>query len=132
MPLYLIGLNHRTAPIEVRERIVFPLEAQRPALEALRDHRRSVNEVIEPLRRDKTIGSSLEAAVVYDGIDSSGRDLAELFIVSSVSKNGSGLSVTRTAHHKCGRCWRHLPDVTSDGALCSRCDNVVGAMEGAL
>ena len=37
MPLYLIGLNHRTAPIEVRERIVFPLEAQRPALEALRD-----------------------------------------------------------------------------------------------
>ena len=37
MPLYLIGLNHRTAPIDVRERIVFPLEAQRPALEALRD-----------------------------------------------------------------------------------------------
>ena len=37
MPLYVIGLNHRTAPIEVRERIVFPLDAQRPALESLRD-----------------------------------------------------------------------------------------------
>ena len=36
MPLYVIGLNHRTAPIEVRERIVFPLDVQRPALEALR------------------------------------------------------------------------------------------------
>ncbi len=37
MPLYAIGLNHRTAPIEVRERVAFPLEAQRPALEALKE-----------------------------------------------------------------------------------------------
>ena len=36
MPLYAIGLNHRTAPIEVRERVAFPLDAQRPALEALK------------------------------------------------------------------------------------------------
>ncbi|MEP7154447.1 MAG: glutamyl-tRNA reductase [Betaproteobacteria bacterium] len=36
MPLYAIGLNHRTAPIEVRERVAFPLETQRPALEALK------------------------------------------------------------------------------------------------
>ena len=36
MPLFTIGFNHRTAPIEVRERIVFPLEAQRPALERLK------------------------------------------------------------------------------------------------
>ena len=36
MPLFTIGFNHRTAPIEVRERIVFPLEAQRPALEGLK------------------------------------------------------------------------------------------------
>ena len=36
MPLYVIGLNHRTAPIEVRERVAFPLDAQRPALEALK------------------------------------------------------------------------------------------------
>ena len=36
MPLFTIGFNHRTAPIEVRERIVFPLEAQRPALEDLK------------------------------------------------------------------------------------------------
>ena len=36
MPLFTIGFNHRTAPVEVRERIVFPLEAQRPALEDLK------------------------------------------------------------------------------------------------
>ncbi len=36
MPLFTIGVNHRTAPIEVRERIVFPLETQRPALEGIK------------------------------------------------------------------------------------------------
>ena len=41
MPLYVIGLNHRTAPIEVRERVVFPLETQRPALEALKSETRA-------------------------------------------------------------------------------------------
>lgn len=38
MPLYAVGLNHRTAPIEVRERVAFPLETQRPALDALKQH----------------------------------------------------------------------------------------------
>ena len=36
MPLFTIGLNHRTAPIEVRERVAFPTDAQRAALEALK------------------------------------------------------------------------------------------------
>ncbi len=38
MPLFAIGLNHRTAPLEVRERVAFPLESQRPALESLKEH----------------------------------------------------------------------------------------------
>ena len=29
--------------------------------------------------------------------------------------------------HKCGRCWRHLPEVVEDGALCGRCEGVVNA-----
>ena len=53
-----------------------------------------------------------------------GIDLSELFITGSVS-TGQTLSVTKTAHHKCGRCWRHLPEVSDDGALCARCDEVV-------
>jgi glutamyl-tRNA reductase len=36
MPLFVIGLNHRTAPIEVRERIAFANEAQRKALDGLK------------------------------------------------------------------------------------------------
>ena len=60
-------------------------------------------------------------------------DLAELFITASVTLGSSkGIAVTRTTHHKCGRCWRHLPDVAEDGALCSRCDHVVSAMDASV
>ena len=35
------------------------------------------------------------------------------------------VTVTPTDYKKCGRCWRHLPEVTADGALCARCESVV-------
>jgi isoleucyl-tRNA synthetase len=41
------------------------------------------------------------------------------------------VTVARTHHHKCGRCWRHLPEVTEDGTLCARCDKVVSGMEAS-
>ena len=82
-----------------------------------------VTEAIEPLRRDKVVGSSLEAEVTHGG-DAGDIDLAELFITSTV-KTGDGLSVIKTSNHKCGRCWRHLPEVKEDGALCARCEEVV-------
>ena len=34
-------------------------------------------------------------------------------------------TVTKTDNHKCGRCWRYLPEVKDDGDLCARCDEVV-------
>jgi isoleucyl-tRNA synthetase len=88
-------------------------------LRAMRSH---VTEAIEPLRREKVIGSSLEAEVsVPERADA---DLEELFIVAKVSP-GDALAVTRTERLKCGRCWRHLPEVREDGALCGRCSEVV-------
>ena len=93
---------------------------------SLRATRAMANEKIEPLRRDKIIRSSLEAEYTYEG-DYSDVDLAELLIVAAVHQGPT--EVTRTTHHKCGRCWRHLPDVTEDGALCSRCDQVVAGMD---
>jgi glutamyl-tRNA reductase len=38
MPLLAIGLNHHTAPVEVREAVAFSPEAQREALPALKRH----------------------------------------------------------------------------------------------
>ena len=92
----------------------------------LRELRTQVTEAIEPLRREKVIGSSLEAEVSLPGALDGGVDLAELFIVSKVAA-GDGLRVTKTDQLKCGRCWRHLPEVEEDGDLCNRCTGVVGA-----
>ncbi|MBU6266451.1 MAG: isoleucine--tRNA ligase [Sphingomonadales bacterium] len=82
---------------------------------------------IEILRRDKTLGSSLEARVTVPA-DAPDANLAEIFITAEVTR-GNGIQVVKVDHHKCGRCWRHLPDVSEDGALCSRCEQVVEGMD---
>jgi isoleucyl-tRNA synthetase len=92
--------------------------------DALRALRAQVTEAIEPLRRDKVVGSSLEAEVTAPS-EADPALLAELFISSTVHR-GDALAVAKTANHKCGRCWRHLPEVAEDGALCARCAEVVG------
>ncbi len=102
---------------------------------------------LERARNEKTVRSFLEADVtallgsptLQDSIE--GCDLTELFLLSTMSvdvtKFDTGwqgwrdVVVTKSTHHKCGRCWRHLPDVTEDGSLCSRCDHVVSAMDAA-
>jgi isoleucyl-tRNA synthetase len=89
----------------------------------LRALRTQVTEAIEPFRRDKVIRSSLEADVTVPEMPLSAEDLAEAFIVARVSKGP--LAVTRSDYHKCGRCWRLLPEVTADGTLCDRCTGVV-------
>lgn len=86
--------------------------------------REQVTEAIEPYRREKTIRSSLEAVVTVPEMPLDKPTLEEMFIVSSVD-TGDTLAVRRTEDEKCGRCWRHLPEVKEEGALCARCDEVV-------
>jgi isoleucyl-tRNA synthetase len=100
----------------------------------IRSARSLVTEAIEPFRRDKTIGSSLQAEVVLSISDDTARshcsseEMAEIAITSSchIASGTDSVIVTKTTNHKCGRCWRHLPEVTEDGALCGRCADVVG------
>jgi isoleucyl-tRNA synthetase len=95
----------------------------------LRALRVKVTEAIEPLRREKIVGSSLAATVTVPASAPEG-DLAELFITATVTRGqGEDVTVTPSTDHKCGRCWRHLPEVSEDGDLCDRCDDVVGALE---
>ncbi|HJU76583.1 MAG TPA: class I tRNA ligase family protein, partial [Sphingomicrobium sp.] len=89
----------------------------------LRVLRERITEAIEPLRRDKVLGSSLEAEVTVPN-DADPAVLAELFITSTVHR-GDEIKVTKTANHKCGRCWRYLPEVKADGELCGRCEAVL-------
>ncbi|ANC87160.1 isoleucine--tRNA ligase [Sphingomonas sp. NIC1] len=91
----------------------------------VRSLRASVTEAIEPLRREKKVKSSLEAEVTVPEMPLDAAALAETFIVARVSE-GDEVTVTRTDYHKCGRCWRHLPEVAVDGDLCARCESVVG------
>ena len=106
----------------------------------LREVRQGVLENIEPYRRAKVLGSSLEARVTVLPADEGRKallnsvDLGEICIVSDLSVDDEafglhGVRVERTDLHKCGRCWRHLPEVTENGALCSRCDQVVAGMD---
>jgi isoleucyl-tRNA synthetase len=106
----------------------------------LRDLRATVTMKIEPLRREKVVRSSLEAEVSIRTKDAGavdsvvGIDFAEVCITATADVTGwtaddtaevVDVTVTPTDRHKCGRCWRHLPEVTEDGALCDRCAEVV-------
>ncbi|WP_033924881.1 isoleucine--tRNA ligase [Sphingomonas sp. 35-24ZXX] len=97
----------------------------------LRNLKETVTGAIEPFRRDKVIRSSLEAEVKIapDTMPDnafSAAEMAELFITADVTLAPvEAIEVTRTSHHKCGRCWRHLPEVTEDGALCDRCSEML-------
>jgi isoleucyl-tRNA synthetase len=91
----------------------------------VRKLRERVTEAIEPLRREKVVRSSLEAEVTVTETPLPLGELAEAFIVAKVSP-GDEVTVTRTDYHKCGRCWRLLPEVLEDTALCARCEDVVG------
>ncbi|WP_027443192.1 isoleucine--tRNA ligase [Erythrobacter cryptus] len=109
------------------------VEAPAARWQALRALRDAVNEAIEPLRRDKVIGSSLAAAVevpaaaVPEGVSEA--ELAELFITATVTRgHGDEVKVRPTSDHKCARCWRHLPEVAEDGALCRRCTDALAVL----
>ncbi|MXO91317.1 isoleucine--tRNA ligase [Pontixanthobacter aquaemixtae] len=112
----------------------WPDEALATRFDALRELRETVTEAIEPLRREKTIRSGLEADIIVPEsavpAGFSDAELADLFITATVTRGqGDGVTVSRTSDHKCGRCWRLLPEVTEDGALCGRCDGVVAEMD---
>jgi isoleucyl-tRNA synthetase len=97
----------------------------------IRATRENVTESIEPLRREKVIGSSLEAKVLYPCveealIDLDDETLAEIYIVSeATAADVRCVEVTKSHYLKCGRCWRLLPEVREDGGLCARCEGVV-------
>jgi isoleucyl-tRNA synthetase len=95
---------------------------------------------IEPLRKDKQIGSSLQAKVVVSGtaeeladLEPWAAELPMLFIVSDVELRRSHGSQTGPSPHiviersrgvKCERCWRYVLEVSRDpswAGLCDRC-----------
>jgi isoleucyl-tRNA synthetase len=135
---------------------VFPTSAE---LQALTDDelvgrwdrliaiREQVVAEIEPLRKNKQIGSSLQAKVVLSANQSAlplleqyASDLPMLFIVSEVELRPAPpdvevheeakpkVTIERAAGVKCERCWRYVPRVSSDpvsAGLCDRCQEAL-------
>jgi isoleucyl-tRNA synthetase len=110
------------------------------AVEELLKVRVVIQQAIEKARQEKKIGSNLEATVALtlpaEGfthpVFSDPATLHEFLILSDLQiTRGTDLTaiVTESAHHKCARCWKHLPDVGTHDAhptLCGRCVEAVG------
>ena len=102
---------------------------------------------IEPLRKDKQIGSSLQAKVVITAnekelafLETYADQLPMLFIVSDVELRPAPpdvdaheeatprIRIERAGGVKCERCWRYVPNVSSEpewAGLCDRCQDAL-------
>src|SRR4051812_22171563 len=113
----------------------------------LTDLRERVLAQIEPLRKGKQIGSSLQAKVVLTAtaaelafLEAYAKDLPMLFIVSEVelrtapadveahTEAAPRITIERAAGVKCDRCWRYVPLVSVEpewAGLCERCQDAL-------
>jgi isoleucyl-tRNA synthetase len=123
--------------------------AAAPAWERLMKLREEVAGVLEQARREKSIGSSLEASIELAGsadletdraaTGNEGAALADLFIVSDVlSRSGASedgwsdslaypgvrLRFRPAEGRRCDRCWKVTPEAQETG-LCNRCRRVL-------
>lgn len=105
--------------------------------------REQVNQKLEQARRDRLIGSSLEAEVVIAGrgkqlelLNQYASYLPTLFIVSKVLVEGDGGSapelriiIRKAPDQKCERCWNYRESVGENAehpTLCERCCRALG------
>jgi isoleucyl-tRNA synthetase len=102
---------------------------------------------IEPLRKSKQIGSSLQAKVVVSAtaaelaqLEPYASQLPMLFIVSDVELRPAPsdveahnearprVTIERAPGVKCERCWRYVPAVSREPASAGLCDRCQGAL----
>ena len=113
---------------------------------AIREARSAVSAAIEPLRVDKSVGSSLQAEVkltapdaIYEALAALGDELRFVMLVSKIElAQGDELSasVAPSAQQKCERCWHYVESVGTVAAhptLCARCvENIDGKGESRV
>jgi len=104
--------------------------------------RKAINVAIEVKRKEKVVGSSLEASVMlysiksFNEIDSDTLKnisiISELTILNesppessyiSESDKDVGIVVKKVDGNKCERCWKYYPNLFKD--MCARCEQVV-------
>ncbi|MGZ4809398.1 MAG: isoleucine--tRNA ligase, partial [Thermoanaerobaculia bacterium] len=121
------------------------------AWERILQLREEVNKIIEPARKEKQIGQSLEADITVYGdfspeaiLGPVNVDLSKVFIVSHVEfkplselagdrfeipgVGPGGVRMSRARGKKCGRCWNYREEVQHEGGLCARCQGIVDSL----
>ena len=109
--------------------------------EIIRSLRLKVTNKIEEKRRERLIGSSLEAVIDLEVPTNyfkilSNLNLSEIFICSKVEFKVSDdleddqikVNCKKVSGLKCERCWKISDDVKIDSSLCPRCTNVIDAL----
>jgi isoleucyl-tRNA synthetase len=97
----------------------------------IREHRSGVTGAIEVMRRDKTIGSSLQAQAVLapEALELlNDRDAWADICITSSAAPGTENAAAVAEGTKCERCWKVLPEVGSNHqhpTLCLRCCDAV-------
>ena len=125
-------------------------ESLMQTFEQLFSVRSAVQQQLEAARRDKLIGSSLEARVVLQA-EGEGREfllrhlreLPTLFIVSQVALESRptermarvaaalpgggqlGIEVQKAQGAKCPRCWTYAPEVAAGAEVCPKCQEAL-------
>ena len=128
-----------------------------PVIEASRDINTHLRKELEEMRRNKVIGSSLDAEVDiyckddnYQNLLGLKDELRFVFITSEARVNqlsdkptdakeinsSLAIKVEKSDHPKCVRCWHHRPEIGQNKAhedLCDRCiENVSGEGESRV
>ncbi|MBT6566822.1 MAG: class I tRNA ligase family protein, partial [Candidatus Puniceispirillum sp.] len=114
---------------------------------AIRKTRQVVMSALEAARNDGKIGSSLQAAPIVHvsakiATIFADMDCAALFITSDAQVTDApapadafrmdgiddvAIVFAKADGGKCARCWKILPDVTTEDGICGRCDDVVSS-----
>jgi isoleucyl-tRNA synthetase len=102
--------------------------------------REGFGSVVDTLKKDKTIKSTLELIISTDSkvaLSIESVDAEDWFVVSSVSNekitqelgsfevDGDRFIIAKAAAHKCPRCWKY--QAKSEDSTCKRCQEVIGA-----
>jgi isoleucyl-tRNA synthetase len=116
---------------------------EEPRWQKLMGLRDEVLRVLEPLRKDKIIGSNQESSVTIRcsnddaaAIEQFGlKNFTALCIVSEVKLEKGATETTvsaqKSAHQKCQRCWNYWPSVGKNSKftdICERCVEVISKM----
>ncbi|MBN1391981.1 MAG: isoleucine--tRNA ligase [Sedimentisphaerales bacterium] len=115
-------------------------QSEEPKWQKLMELRNKVLLALEPLRKDKVIGSNQESSVtIRCGAESAAvieqfglKNFTALCIVSEVKLEKGAFETTvsaeKSSHQKCQRCWNYWPSVGANSQhpdICERCVSVI-------